>query len=362
MLAQVQLGIGFVVAAACFPVHIPRTRYHLGVADVFVFALLALHGAPAAALAAGAEGLVGAWRSSKRLTSRVSTPAAATASMAAAGLLFEALDAALLRAGWSAHVATLGALGAAALPYFAGTSLPLLAVMAAKTGRPLSLRDWAQGYSWLAAIYLASAAVAGVLVMNSRQFGGGGDRGGGPAGGRSGGLLHVSLRRHEADRLAQEARISEAESDARANQLRFTAAFVLRQAQDEALQRRRRQGLILSSERIERPSKEFAAICAANELVRGTNSSCGRHAHRCPKPGKQPSPIRRKTSRRAGQNQTPSPQICRTQPRRFRRAKPDSILPTWTGSGSSCATSSRRTPSASASPLRAIQWPNSPTT
>ena len=225
VLAQVQLGISFVVVAACFPVNIPRTRYHLGVADVFVFALLALHGAPAAALAAGAEGLVGAWRSSKRLTSRVSTPAAATASMALAGLLFEGLVAALLHAGWSAHVATLAALCAAALPYFAGTSLPLLAVMAAKAGRPLSLRDWAQGYSWLAAIYLASAAVAGVLVMNSRQFGGGVIVVAALVAAAVVGLLHVTLRRHEADRLAQEARISEAEQDARANQLRFTAAF-----------------------------------------------------------------------------------------------------------------------------------------
>jgi diguanylate cyclase (GGDEF)-like protein/PAS domain S-box-containing protein len=224
-LAQVQLGIGFVVLAACFPVNIPRTRYHLSVADVFVFALLALHGAPAAALVAGAEGLVGAWRSSKRLTSRVSTPAAATASMALAGLLFESLDGALIGAGWSAHLATLTALGAAALPYFAGNSLPLLAVMAAKSGRPLSLRDWAQTYSWMAAICLASAAVAGVLVMNSRQFGGGVIVVAALLAAAVVALLHVSLRRHEADRLAQEARIGEAERDARANQLRFTAAF-----------------------------------------------------------------------------------------------------------------------------------------
>jgi diguanylate cyclase (GGDEF)-like protein/PAS domain S-box-containing protein len=225
VLAQVQLGIVFVAVAACFPVNIPRTRYHLGVADVFVFALLALHGAPAAAVAAGAEGLVGAWRSSKRLTSRVSTPAAATASMALAGLLYQALDAALTRAGWSPQAATLAALGAAALPYFAGTSLPLLAVMAAKTGQALSLRDWAQGYSWLAAIYLASAVVAGVLVMNSRQFGGSVIVVAALLAAAVVGLLHVSLRRHEADRQAQEARIDEAERDARANQLRFTAAF-----------------------------------------------------------------------------------------------------------------------------------------
>ena len=78
-LAQVSIGIGCVMLAAFFQVHIPRTKYSIGVADVFVFGLLALHGAPAAALAAGAEGLVGGMRSSKRLSSRVSTPATAAA-------------------------------------------------------------------------------------------------------------------------------------------------------------------------------------------------------------------------------------------------------------------------------------------
>jgi len=224
-LDQVLPGIGFVALAACFPVNIPRTRYHLGVADVFVFALLALHGAPVAAVAAGAEGLVGALRSSKRLTSRVSTPAAATASMALAGLLFETLEAALNSAGWSQQAATLAALGASALPYFAGTTLPLLAMMAAKSRQALSLRDWIQQYSWLAALYLASAMVAGVLVMNSRQFGGSVIVVAALLAGMLVGLLHVSLRRHEADRQAQEARIDEAERDARANQLRFAAAF-----------------------------------------------------------------------------------------------------------------------------------------
>ena len=65
-LLQVALGVGFVALASLFPVHIPRTKYSIGVADIFVFGLLALHGAPAAALAAGAEGLVGGLRTTKR--------------------------------------------------------------------------------------------------------------------------------------------------------------------------------------------------------------------------------------------------------------------------------------------------------
>ena len=224
-LAQVQLGIAFVVVAACFPVHLPRTKYSMGVADVFVFALLALHGAPAAALAAGAEGLVGALRSTKRLTSRVSTPSAATAAMLLCGLGFDAVHAALVHIGWSASTASLAALCIMALPYFAGTTLPLLAVVAVKNGKRLSLRDWALGYSWVAAIYLVSAAVAGVLAMNTRQFGPAVIGVAAAVAAAVVALVHVSLRRHEAEHQAQEARISDAQDEAAMTQRRFTAAF-----------------------------------------------------------------------------------------------------------------------------------------
>ena len=224
-LAQVQLGIVFVALAACFPLQIPRTKYTIGVADVFVFALLALHGAPAAILAAVAEGVVGTLRTSKRLSSRVSSPSAAAVGMALCGAVHQASHAALLGLGWSATLADLAAVCAGALPYFAGSSLPLLAVMAAKNRQRLSLRDWVQNYSWLAAICLVSAVVAGVLALNARQFG--------PAvigvaavvTAAVVALVHISLQRHEADRAAQEARIAEAQREAALNQQRFTAAF-----------------------------------------------------------------------------------------------------------------------------------------
>ena len=224
-LAQVQLGIGFVALAACFPLHIPRTKYSIGVADVFVFALLALHGLPAAILAASAEGIVGAMRSSKRLTSRVSSPAAAALGMAACGLVHQASLRGLLAAGWPPEVAELAAVCAGALPYFTFSTLPLLAVMAAKTGQRLSLRDWIQNYSWLAAIYLMSAVVAAVLALNARQFGPAVIAVAAVVTAAVVALVHVSLRRHEADRAAQDARIAEAQHEAALNQQRFTAAF-----------------------------------------------------------------------------------------------------------------------------------------
>ncbi len=224
-LAQVVAAIGFVVLAALFPVHIPRTKYSIGVADIFIFGLLALHGAPAAALAAGAEGLVGVLRSSKRLSSRISTPATATLAMTLCGLGADAAQQALVAAGWMPGSAGFAALCALALPYFALTTLPLLAVVAAKNNRRLSLRDWIQGYGWVGAVYLLAAAIAGVLAMNARQFGPAVFAVAAAVTAAAVALMQFSIRRHEADFQAQEARVAEAEHEAALNQQRFTAAF-----------------------------------------------------------------------------------------------------------------------------------------
>ena len=224
-LVQVQLGVGFVALAACFPIHLPRTKYSIGVADVFVFTLLALHGAPAAIVAAAAEGAVGAMRTSKRLTSRVGSPSAAALGMAVCGVVHHVSQPALLRLGLPATLAELAAVCAGALPYFAASTLPLLAVVAAKNRQRLSLRDWAQNYSWLAAIYMVSATMAAVLALNARQFGPAVIGVAGVVTAAVVALVHVSLQRHEADRAAQDALIAQAQQAATLNQQRFTAAF-----------------------------------------------------------------------------------------------------------------------------------------
>jgi diguanylate cyclase (GGDEF)-like protein/PAS domain S-box-containing protein len=222
---QVMVGIGFVAVAALFPVHIPRTKYSIGVADIFVFGLLALHGAPAAALAAGAEGLVGGLRTSKRLTSRVSTPATATLAMTLCGLGAEAAQRALVGVGWMPASAGFAALCVMALPYFAASTLPLLAVVAAKNSKRLSLGDWIQGYGWVGAIYLLTAAIAGVLAMNARQYGAAVFAVAAAVTAAAVALVHFAIRRHETDFHAQETRVAEAQQEAMLNQQRFTAAF-----------------------------------------------------------------------------------------------------------------------------------------
>ena len=224
-LVQIQLGLLMVGLAACFPVHIPRSKYSVGVADIFVFAMLILHGAPAATLAAGLEGLMACCRSSKRLSSRVLTPSAASATMLLCSVALEASRDHLVAAGGTLPVVNLALLCVLTLPYFTGTTLPLLAIVAAKTGRRLSLRQWVGDYAWMAAIYLVSAVVAGVLVMNTHQFGMAVVLVAAISIAGVVTLLKLSLNRHHAEHQAQESRIALAQLESVQNQQRFTAAF-----------------------------------------------------------------------------------------------------------------------------------------
>jgi diguanylate cyclase (GGDEF)-like protein/PAS domain S-box-containing protein len=218
--------VALVVMLANFPLQIPRTKYSISVADVFLFALLALHGVEAAVVAAGIEGAIGAYRSSKRLTSRLGTPAAAMATMAVCGHAFEWLQRALMASGVGPGPAMLASLSAVALPYFAGITLPLMAVIAAKNGQRVSLSDWGGNYGWLGAVYLVSAGVAAILTINARQFGL-------ELLGVSAALAiavlvlaRLSLQHREREHAAQEARIGDAQREAAFNQQRFLAAFM----------------------------------------------------------------------------------------------------------------------------------------
>jgi diguanylate cyclase (GGDEF)-like protein/PAS domain S-box-containing protein len=222
---QTALGVLLVGAAAWFPVEIPRSKFSLSAADAFIFTVLAVLGTPAAVLAAGADGLIGALRTTPRLTSRISTPAAAMAAMAVCGTLFEALS--LWWAGWGLSPATarLAALVLVSLVPFVLTTLPLLATVTLKRGAWPNLRDWLSGYSWVAAMYMVAALVAGVVQLSAIQHG--------PValGMLAAGalvvvvLLRISIAKNEAEHRAQEARISEAELEAERNQQRFVAAF-----------------------------------------------------------------------------------------------------------------------------------------
>src|ERR1700739_3032129 len=92
---EVALGVVIAMLAALFPVRIPRAKSSLAAGEIFIFLLLLLHGPAAATLAAAAEAGLGAYRSSKRWSSRIVSPAMAALAMFASGSLLQALRSAL---------------------------------------------------------------------------------------------------------------------------------------------------------------------------------------------------------------------------------------------------------------------------
>ena len=219
------LGLSLVAAAALFPLQIPRTRNTVLVADAFIFVMLATLGAPAAVLAAGTEAAIGALRSSRRLTTWVSAPTSNMLAMAVCGLAHTVFATALLWLGLPLAAAEVTALCLAALVYVALTTGPLMTLIAMKSGQRLTLRVWLDTSTGIATMSLGAAFLAGLLVLNARQFGLS--------------LLGVaatlvislvlllrrSFGRQEAERLAQEQVVLRAQQEAAQSQQRFTAAF-----------------------------------------------------------------------------------------------------------------------------------------
>ena len=218
-------GLTLVALAACFPVKLPRSTHSVVVADVFIFTLLVTVGAPAAVLAAGVEALVGALRTSKRLTSRISSPTSAMVAMASCGAAYAAVRSGCIALGLSSEGATLLALCAAAPLPVAVSTAALMWLAAIKRGQRLGLAAWFEASTWFVAVTLVAAFVAGLVHLNVQRYG---QVVNGVAVALVFGLiwlLRVTVRREEAERQAQEAQTAAARRDAELSQQRFVATF-----------------------------------------------------------------------------------------------------------------------------------------
>ncbi len=217
--------LALVALAALFPVQIPRSAHTVMVADVFTFAALAALGAPVAVLAAGTEALIGVLRTSRRLSSHLVSPAVAMAAMAVAGFVYPHAGAAWASLGLAAEVADLAALcTVATLPTLLTTGL-LMKMTTLKRGARLKLAQWWSAVGWLAAMVLGAGFLAGLVHLNAQRYG--------PSVFAIASavvlgvvaLLRVTLRRIDAERQAQETRVTEAQNEAALSQQRFMAAF-----------------------------------------------------------------------------------------------------------------------------------------
>ncbi|HJU22779.1 MAG TPA: EAL domain-containing protein [Casimicrobiaceae bacterium] len=224
LLWQIAGWIGIVAVAAWFPIQIPRSKHSIATGDLVIFLLLAQYGVAPAVLAASIEGLIGAVRSSKRLSSRIASASAAALGMTASGAIFGIAQSWLepVVSHAAAHVA---ALSVAAMVHYVISTMMLMHIVYLKRGVRLTVGDWFGSTSWVATLYLVCAVFAGLLSLTGEEFGRSAPTVGILVIGLSLALLRVHFRRQIAEHEAQEARVTAAELEAAQTQKRFHAAF-----------------------------------------------------------------------------------------------------------------------------------------
>ena len=171
-LSVVLAGVAMAMLAAFFPVRIARWKNSFTAGEIFIFLLLLLHGPAAATLAAAAESLLGSWRTSKRWTSRLASPAMASLSMFGIG---SALHAGLQAAGGARRgqrgLDPAGHDGGRRRCTSSSTRVLITAVCHLKRGiwpRPGELFG---NFGWIGITYAASASVACLLYLSTQQSG-----------------------------------------------------------------------------------------------------------------------------------------------------------------------------------------------
>ena len=219
------IALGMVALASSLSIKLPRSEYSLSMGDVFVFGVLATLGPAAAVLASGIDALAGTVRYNKRLSTRLATTAAAMAAMAVCAWSFEAAQAALTRYGLGAAAATMAALALVSLLPFALSLLPLMSMTALRYGQPQAPLRWLSDSSWMAAIYVASALIAGLVHLQAQRFGATTQVVTALSAIVILLLLRIAVQRQEAERQRQEAQLAQAQHEATLSHQRFAAAF-----------------------------------------------------------------------------------------------------------------------------------------
>ena len=169
---QVGGGVLLAVGAGLFPIRVPGTKNSFAAGEVFLFLVLLVLGPAAAAVAAGAEALTGACRTSKRWTSRIASPAMAVLGMASTGALLHAALDGLQRAGVTSVAATLAVALAFSGLYFAVNAVLMSTVLRLKRNEPVF--QWLAllgNLRWVGLAYAGSATVATLLFVTYQDQG-----------------------------------------------------------------------------------------------------------------------------------------------------------------------------------------------
>jgi diguanylate cyclase (GGDEF)-like protein/PAS domain S-box-containing protein len=228
-------GALLAMLAALFPIRIPRWKTAFTAGEIFIFLLLLLQGPAAATLAAAGDGLLGSWRSSKRWSSRLASPAMAGLAMFAVGSVLTAGLNVLQQRGLDNAGVMLAATTASAVVYFVVNTLLMTAVLYLKRNARPSLDDLFGNFGWLGISYAASASIACLLFLSARQSGLGVLMAAAPIIALLLATLHYHFRQREVDEAARLSRLNAAEREARlaaahvielqASEQRFHSAF-----------------------------------------------------------------------------------------------------------------------------------------
>jgi signal transduction histidine kinase len=168
---QTLCAVVLAMVAGLVPVRIPRSTNSFTAGEIFIFLLLLIQGPEAAALASACEALVGSWRTSKRWTSRIASPAMAAVAMYSAGSVLHALQAALQPAGLHHDGILLFGAIVFALGYFVVNTVLVTMVPRLKRNESLRVRDFLDSFGWLGIAYVGNASVATFLYLSFRQSG-----------------------------------------------------------------------------------------------------------------------------------------------------------------------------------------------
>ncbi len=168
---QIAVGMAIAMLAGVFPVRVPQSKNSFAAGEIFIFLLLLMHGPAAATLAAVGEVGVGAYRTSKRWTSRIFSPAMAALAMGGSGTLLHAALGRLAAHGIDNVGSTVLAMMVFSLAYFVGSTLLVTAVPRLKRNERPQLSDLFGVFGWVGVAYAGSACVATLLYSTYRQTG-----------------------------------------------------------------------------------------------------------------------------------------------------------------------------------------------
>ena len=169
---QVAAAAALAIAAGLFPVRVPGTRNSYAAGEIFIFLILLMLGPAAAAVAAAAEAFMGSYRTSRRWTSRLFSPASAVLAMLASGFLMQAALAVLAARGLAGAAVLLAAAMAASALYFLINAVLVSGLLQLKRGeRFLQSAALVSVFRWVGLAYAGSASLATLLFLVYQQQG-----------------------------------------------------------------------------------------------------------------------------------------------------------------------------------------------